>query len=179
MKFRILAAAYFVALSFASWAQEQAFTNRSTELKDRGAAEAQTLGTLPENTAVKVLARGGGWTQIEAGGQKGWVRVFHLRFPATVEGSSASSGNPLSGLSSALGFGRKTSQQTTIATTGVRGLSPEDVKNASPDTAALAKLQSYRADKATAERFARDAKLAAVSVDYLDEAAAAPTKGRR
>jgi SH3 domain-containing protein len=179
MNFRTLAVVFFLALSGASWAQEQAFTNRSTELKDRGAAEAQTLGTLPENTAVKVLARGGGWTQIEAGAQKGWVRVFHLRFPATVEGSSASSGNPLSGISSALGFGRKTSQQTTIATTGVRGLSPEDVKNASPDTAAFAKLQSYRADKATAERFARDAKLAAVSVDYLDEAPAAPTKGRR
>jgi hypothetical protein len=165
MNFRTLAAAFLLALSGASWAQEQAFTNRSTELKDRGAAEAQTLGTLPENTAVKVLARGGGWTQVEAGAQKGWVRVFHLRFPATVEGS-ASSGNPLSGLSSALGFGRKTSQQTTIATTGIRGLSPEDLKNASPDAAALAKAQSYRADKPAAERFARDGKLAAVPVDY-------------
>jgi hypothetical protein len=47
----------------------------------------------------------------------------------------------------------------------LRGLSPEDLKNASPDTAALAKLQSYRADKASAERFAQDGKLAQVSVD--------------
>jgi hypothetical protein len=179
MIFRSLVAAILLTITSVSWAQEQAFTNRSTELKDRGAAEAQTLGTLPENTAVKVLARGGGWTQVEAGGQKGWVRVFHLRFPATVEGSSASSGNPLSGLSSALGFGRKTSQQTTIATTGIRGLSPEDLKNASPDPAALAKLQSYRADKAAGERFARDAKLAAVVIQYLEETSAAPAKGRR
>jgi hypothetical protein len=177
---RSLAAGFLIVLAAASWAQEQAFTNRSTELKDRGAAEAKTLATLPENTAVKVLARGGGWTQVEAGSQKGWVSVFHLRFPATIEKSSTSSGgNPLSGLSSALGFGRKTSEQTTIATTGIRGLSPEDLKNASPDPAALAKLQSYRADKAAAERFARDAKLAAVVIEYLEETAAAPAKGRR
>ena len=180
MILRSLAAAFLLALASAAWAQEQAFTNRSTELKERGAADAKTLGTLPENTAVKVVARGGGWTQVEAGAQKGWVRVFHLRFPATVDSSASSSGgNPLSGLSSALGFGRQSSQQTTIATTGIRGLSPEDLKNANPDAAAFAKLQSYRADKAAAERFARDARLAAVVIEYLDETSAAPTKGRR
>ncbi len=108
MNLRILATAFLLAAASAAWAQEQAFTNRSTELKERGAAEARTLGTLPENTAVKVILRGGGWTQVEAGTQKGWVRVFHLRFPATAE-TSSSSGGALSGLTSALGFGRKTS----------------------------------------------------------------------
>ena len=91
------------------------------------------------------------------------MRVFHLRFPAVAETSS--SGGGLSGLSSALGFGRQKSQTTTIATTGIRGLSPEDLKNASPDAAALAKAQSYRSYKPTAERFARDGNLSAVKVD--------------
>lgn len=179
MNFRALALAFLLALPAAAWAQEQAFTNRSTELKERGADDARTIATLPENTAVKVVSRGGGWTQVEAQAQKGWLRVFHLRFPASVETSSAS-GGALSGLTSALGFGRQSSRETTIATTGVRGLSPEDLKNASPDPAALAKLQSFRSDKATAERFARDAKLATVSIDHLQEGgAAAPAKGRR
>ncbi len=178
MNFRPLALAILLALSAAAWAQEQAFTNRSTELKERGANDARTLATLAENTAVNVLSRGGGWTEVDAGSQKGWLRVFHLRFPATVD-TSSSSGGALSGLTSALGFGRQASQRTTIATTGVRGLSPEDLKNASPDPAALAKMQSFRADKPTAERFARDAKLAAVSIDYLEEAASAPAKGGR
>jgi hypothetical protein len=180
MNFRSLALAFLLAIPAAAWAQEQAFTNRSTELKERGADDARTIATLPENTAVKVVSRGGGWTQVEAQAQKGWLRVFHLRFPAAVETSSSSSANPLSGLTSALGFGRSSSSQTTLATTGVRGLSPEDLKNASPDPAALAKLQSFRADKPTAERFARDAKLAAVAIDPLPEGgAAAPAKGRR
>ena len=152
-------------LSAAAWAQEQAFTNRATELKDRAAPEAATVRSLPDNTEVKVLQRSGGWTRVEAGGQQGWVRVFHLRFPATAEASS-SGGGALSSLGSALGFGRQRSQTTTIATTGIRGLSKEEVQNASPDAAALQQMQSYRADTPAAERFAREGKLSAANVDY-------------
>ena len=43
---------------------------------------------------------------------------------------------------------------------------PEELKNASPDTEALKRMQSYRADKPAAERFAREGKLADVKVDY-------------
>jgi hypothetical protein len=169
MSLRTALAVILVTLASAAGAQEQAFTNRSTELKDRGANDARTLATLPENTSVKVLARGGGWTRVEAAGQSGWLNVFHLRFPATTE--TGSSGGFLSGATSFIGGGRNTSQKATIATTGIRGLSPEDIKNASPDTAALAKVQSYRADKSTAERFAREGKLAAVSIDYVGDSA--------
>ena len=158
----LLAIAFLLGLAAPAWSQEQAFTNRSTELKDKAAPEAATLKTLPENTELKVLQRNGGWTRVDAAGQQGWVRVFHLRFPVTTE---TSSGGGLSSLSSALGFGRQKSQTTTIATTGIRGLSPEDLKNASPDNAALAKAQSYRSDKPTAERYAREGKLATTKVD--------------
>ena len=47
----------------------------------------------------------------------------------------------------------------------MRGLSPEDLKNAAPNNEALAKAQSYRADKPAAERFAREGKLSTVNVD--------------
>jgi Bacterial SH3 domain len=164
MRLRALALTAFLALATTVWGQEQAFTNRSTELRDRGANDARAIATLPENTSVKVLARSGGWTRVEAGGQGGWVNVFHLRFPATVEAKAGSGGGAFSGLSSFLGGGA-TEKKANIATTGIRGLSPEDLKNASPDAAALAKAQSYRSDKPAAERFARDGKLVAVSVD--------------
>jgi hypothetical protein len=166
MKPRSLLAAFGLILAASlAWAQEQAFTNRATDLKDK--AEGATLRSLPENTEVKVLARSGGWTKVEAGGQQGYVRVFHLRFPAVAE-TASSSGGALSGLGSALGFGRQRSQSTTIATTGIRGLSQEDLKNASPDAAALQRMHSYRADAAGAERFAREGKLSAHNVDYAE-----------
>jgi len=63
-----------------------------------------------------------------------------------------------------------------VATTGIRGLSAEDFKNANPDAAALAKMESYRVDKAGAESFAREAKLSSVTIAYLMEEA---TSGRR
>jgi len=164
IRLALLAVAVLLA-SPATLAQEQAFTNRATDLKDRGAADARTVASLAEGAPVKVLERGaGGWTRIDTGGQQGWVRVFHLRFPAVAQAGTESSGG-LGTLTSALGFGRDRSKGATVATTGVRGLSPEELKNASPDTAALARMQSYRADKPSAERFARDGKLAEVSVD--------------
>jgi hypothetical protein len=170
MNLRTAAIALLLVLAPAAWAQEQAVTSRSTELKDRGAREARTVATLPENTAVKVLQRSGGWTRVDAAGQNGWVSVFHLRFPAAVETQRPASGGgfSLSGLTSAITGGRDTSKPATIATTGIRGLSPEDLKNASPDAAALAKAQSYRADKPAAERFAREGKLTAVQVEYSE-----------
>src|SRR5687768_4415383 len=154
----------FLGLAAPAAAQGQAFTNRATDLKEQGAPESRTLASLPESTEVKVLARGGAWTRVEAGGKAGWVRVFHLRFPTTATTESLSGGGFLSGITSAIG-GRPKGQQAGIQTVGVRGLSPEELKNAAPNPEALAKAQSYRADKPTAERFAREGKLSTVNVD--------------
>ena len=154
-----------LALAAPAWAQDQAFTNRATELRERGATDARAVASLPENTAVKVVSRKGGWTEVDAGGKAGWVNAFHLRFPVAMEKASSGGGGSIaSGLTSIFGGG-KSEQKTTLATTGIRGLSPEDLKNASPDGAALAKAQSYRSDKPTAERFAREGKLASVPVE--------------
>ena len=157
MRYRPLVALLFATLACIALADEAGFTNRSTELKERAAPDSATLATLAENTPVKVLARAGGWTRVEAGGKSGWVRVFHLRFQGAVEQSSSGSG--FASLGSAIGLGGK-SEQARLASTGIRGLSTEDVKNASPDPQALARMQSYRADRPAAERFAREAKLA-------------------
>lgn len=169
----LLAAAALPAL-----AQEQAFTNRATELRERASSEARVLAPLPAETPVKVLARSSGWTQVQAGQQTGWVRVFHLRFPASVEASS-SSGGALGGLSSMLGFGRPKTQEAKIATIGIRGLSQEDLQNANPNPEAVRRMQSYRADRAAAERFAREAKLAAAQVAYVDEGGSPLPQGGR
>jgi hypothetical protein len=149
----------------AAAAAEEAFTNRATELKERGAGDARTVSSVPADTPVKVVERGNGWARVEAAGQAGWVRIFHLRFPVTAETSKSSSGG-LAAVTGALGFGRDTAKGSTIATTGIRGLSTEELKNASPDAEALRKLQSYRASQESAERFAREGKLQAVQVDY-------------
>jgi uncharacterized protein YgiM (DUF1202 family) len=177
MRWHSIFLAGFLAFACAlALAQDQAFANRSTELKDKAAADGKTLATLNTDTPVKVLQRSGGWTKVEASGQQGYVRAFHLRFPAAVE-SSSSSGGVLGSLAGGLFGGSKSGpRSTTVATTGIRGLSAEDFKNANPDAAAVAKMESYRADKASAQNFAREARLSSVSIAYLMEEAAS---GRR
>ena len=160
---RCLLALLVLVLPLAAAAQEQAFTNRDTELKERADAGSKTLAPLPANTPLKVVTRAGAWTQVQAEGKTGFVRVFHLRFPATVESSSSGS-NPFAALGGLIG-GNKPDERAKLASTGVRGLSKEDVKNANPDAQALAKMHSYRADKPEAQRFAREGRLAEKKVD--------------
>ena len=164
MKLRAALIVLLILLSGSVAAQSQAFTNRATDLKADGSDQANVVARLNENTEVKVLSRAGGWTRVDAGGKVGFVRAFHLRFPATAT-TDSSGGGFLSGLSSAIG-GRPKSQQAGIQTVGVRGLSPEELKNANPDAEALKRMQSYNADKASAERFAREGRLSEVNVDY-------------
>jgi uncharacterized protein YgiM (DUF1202 family) len=175
MRWRSILLALFLAASSLAFAQEQAFTNRSTELMDKASTDGKVVATLKADTPVKVVQRSGGWTKIDANGQQGYVRAFHLRFPAAVE-TSSSSGGVLGGLTGGL-FGSKSQPKSaTVATTGIRGLSAEDFKNANPDPAALAKMESFRVDKSAAQSFAREAKLSSVSINYLMEEA---TSGRR
>jgi hypothetical protein len=163
MRSLLLSLVLFLAHGLAA-AQDQAFTNRATELKERAAAEAGTVATLAEGAAVKVLERGGAWTRVEAGGRQGWVRVFHLRFPVVAQ--AGASGGGLAAVTSIFGGGRERERGANIATTGIRGLSTEELKNARPDPEALRRMQSWRADRPEAQRFARDGKLAEARVDY-------------
>ena len=75
-----------------AFAQEQATTNRATDLRERPAMDARSLAALPVDAPVSVVSRQGGWTQVQAGTQRGWVRAFPLRFQSTVETSSSGSG---------------------------------------------------------------------------------------
>ena len=71
---RLFAVALLAAVPLVAAAQDKAFTNRATDLKDKATAESRTLASLPADTEVKVVGRGGQWTQVEAQSQRGWVR---------------------------------------------------------------------------------------------------------
>lgn len=147
---------------------ESALTVRATDLQAQAQSDAATLTTLPENAKVDVLRRVGAWDEVKtATGQTGWVRMLNLRFDVnnTAKGSGASSSlNALSGL---LSTGR--TSNTATVTTGVRGLTEEDLKNAKANPAELEKMQRFAADKASAERYAQRTKLSAVKIEYLQE----------
>jgi hypothetical protein len=143
-------------------AQETGLAVRETEVKKEPYSDAQTVGTLPEKTPVKVLARQGGWMQVESGTQSGWVRMLSIRMDS---GQSSFA----SGLKSLFSVARTGSSGRTV-TTGVRGLDKEQIKNAKPNPEELKKLAGFAASKGEAEQFAAgNPKLADQKIDYLPQ----------
>jgi len=138
--------------------QQISYTVRATEIKQQPFSDATTVGMLVEKASVKVILRQGGWVKISSGQGDGWVKMLNLRSTNTKQGDS--------GLQSLFNMGRSGSSGITVAT-GVRGLSEEDLKNARPNPAELAKLKNYAADKGQAERFARTGKLNAQTLEFI------------
>jgi hypothetical protein len=150
---------------------ESALTSRATELQVQAQSDAASIASLPENTRVDVLLRKGAWTQVKtAAGQSGWVRMLALKqegVSAAVPTAAPASSNPLGALNNLLSSGR-TSNSATI-TTGVRGLSEEDLQHAQANPAELDKAQRFVADRNAAQSYAQRSNLSPLKVDYLAE----------
>lgn len=157
---RLIAACLAFGL-IASVAAEEAITLRSTELKAKPYSDAQTLLTLPERSKVDVLQRRASWTQVRSGKSTGWVKMLSLQLARGTTQRRADNG--LRSLFNVAQTGRSGS----TITTGVRGLSEEDLKNAKPDPQELEKAKQYAASKDVAQRYAAQGKLKAQQVDYL------------
>ncbi len=154
--------AVFLALGLiASAAAEEAITLRSTEMKAKPYSDAKVLLTLPERSKVQVLKRRASWTQVQSGKTTGWVKMLSLQLVRGTMQRRADNG--LRSLFNVAQTGRGGSS----VTTGVRGLSEEDLKNAKPNPQALEDAREYAASKEDAKRFAAEGKLKAQQVGYL------------
>jgi hypothetical protein len=141
-------------------AAEPASVIREVEMKQAPATDAATLATLPENTAVDALERKGGWTRVKTSAGEGWVRMLSLRL-----GGATTAKPGASGLTQAFNVAR-TGTSGTQTTTGVRGLDADQIANAQPNPAELAKLEKFAANREAAASFATEGKLAPTSVAY-------------
>ena len=145
----------FPALALA----QSATVIRATDLKQEPATDSATLAALPENASVDALERKGGWTRVKSTSGEGWVRMLALRYKA----GSAKAGD--SGAKELYNVAR-TGSSGTQTTTGVRGLSAEQISNAQPNLGELNKLTGFAADRGAASGFAAEGNLSAKSVEY-------------
>ena len=142
------------------WAAGTAYTIRPTELKAKPYTDAQTLTTLPPQTRVEVLARQASWTQVKSTSFSGWVKMLSLQLESNVQKRGD---NGLRSLFNVASTGRSSS----TVTTGIRGLSEEQLKNTKPNPQALQAAKRYVVSREAAQRYAAEGKLHAQSVDYL------------
>ena len=153
---RKLLAALLLALTLPALAAQTGTTTRVAELRATPAANGKLLQALPAGAKVEVLKRIGGWYEVKTtGGTTGWVRMWLLRFSTQATGKDALKQNV-----AVLQSGRSSSTYTT-ATTGVRGLSEEDLKNATPNPKAVAALEQLAVTPDDARGFAKKGSLKA------------------
>ena len=140
---------------------EPATVIRAVELKKDPATDAPTVAPLAENARVDALERKGGWTRVKTdAGAEGWVKMLVLRYSAAAEAKQGDGG-----VAQLVNIAR-TGTTGTQVTTGVRGLDAEQLANARPNPAELARLQAYAAAKDGAAAFASQGPLQAQRVAY-------------
>ena len=159
---KYLAVLSTLLLSTACLASTPGTLIRAAELKEKPFTDARAITNLPDNASVSVLANQGGWSQVKAEGQTGWVRLLNVRV-AKEEGS----GNAAQGLAS-LGGALRTGTTKSAATTGVKGLSKEDIAKAKPNPEEVKRLNNFKASSGEVTKFAAARKLRAQDVPELN-----------
>lgn len=139
---------------------EPATVIRATDLKQEPASDSATVAALAEQAAVEVVERKSGWMRVKSVSGEGWVRMLSLRLGGTTAAKPGASG-----VSQLFNVARTGSSGTQV-TTGVRGLDAEQIANAQPNPAELAKLEKFAADRDAAAGFATQGKLSPSSVAY-------------
>jgi hypothetical protein len=120
-------------------------------------ADAKTAGNLNKNDAVDILGKKGAWLQVKSKSASGWVRILSVK-----RGGASSSGNSIADIASGrAGTGKVAS------TTGIRGLSAEELKAAKFNEAEMAKMESFGVSVNDAQKFASAGGLGTTQMAYF------------
>lgn len=154
-------------------AQEAALTRRAVDLREAPADQARSLASLPARAPVtRTSERRGPWVKVRSeAGATGWVHLFDVGPAASAGGGFA--GGALRGVTSLFGGARPAT--TSATTAGIRGLGAEDLAQAQPDAAAVARMEAQRQDAGQARAFAQRAGWRAAAVDPLPAPSALPS----
>jgi uncharacterized protein YgiM (DUF1202 family) len=134
--------------------------NKNVDLKSEPSLQANTVSKLSAGDNVTIIKRQGGWYQINADKNTGWIDMLTVRMT-----TSASKSND-NGLGNLVGLVTGSGTTTTVAT-GVRGIDEVDLQNAQPDTTALHRMESYHVSGANARQFAQQGGLTARTYTYI------------
>jgi hypothetical protein len=155
-----------VAMNTSAAAKETGTTRSAVNLMATPYSDAKQTGQLAANTTVIILERHGGWMRISAQGKTGWARLHQVRVGEGPEAKNTGGG--LTALKNVSQTGRSGSQGI-VATTGIRGLSAEELKSAKPNPKAVESMEANRASDTSARDFARSAGLKDKDVPFLNK----------
>jgi len=137
---------------------------RETALRAEPSLFAASVVTVAKGASGESIGKSGIWVQVKTPEGTGWVFTFNLRY-----GGARTAG---SGAAEAAAAGRFVSARPrtqVVSTIGIRGLSEEDLQNATFNGTEMARLKSLSASNRDGEQHARAVGLQAVRIDELEE----------
>jgi hypothetical protein len=155
----LLAALFLQGISFAA---ETGSALKADVLRFEPYSDAKKTGVLARGEKLQILGKKGGWLKVKTAQYSGWVRLLSVRRGAAGSGSSEVKG-VLDVASGRAGTGK------VLATTGVRGLNEENLKNAKYNEVEVKKLESYTQTSMQGQQFAKSGGLQAVKFAYFPE----------
>ena len=120
-------------------------------------ADAKTIGSLNKNDSVEILTKKGAWLRVKSKKSTGWVRLLSVK-----RGVVSSSGSAISDVASG-----RTGTGKVVSTTGIRGLSAEELKAAKFNEEEMKKMESYQTSGRDAQSYASAGGLNATKLSYL------------
>jgi len=122
-------------------------------------ADAKTTGSFARGDKLEILSKQGAWLKVKTSKTTGWVRLLSVK-----RGDLAKSNDSAGVLD--LASGRAGTGQV-VATTGVRGLSEEDLKAAKFNEAEIKAMEANTVSAEQGQQFASAASLNALKLPYL------------
>lgn len=147
-------------LPMISMAAETGTALKNDNIRAEPYADAKMTGKFTRGDKLEILSKQGAWLKIKTSKNTGWVRLLSVK-----RGSSTSSGSQAKGVLD-VASGRAGTGQV-VATTGVRGLSAEELKSAKFNEAEVKTLEGYTQSAAQGQQFASSGGLKAIKFAYL------------
>lgn len=122
-------------------------------------ADAKTVGSLNKNESIEILSKKGAWLQVKSKKSTGWVRLLSVK-----RVGASSSGSSIADVASG-----RTGTGKVVSTTGIRGLSAEELKAAKFNEVEMKKMESHTLTPSDGQSFASAGGLNATKMSYLKE----------
>jgi hypothetical protein len=160
----ILIASSLSALLLAnlSMAAETGSALKNDSMRFEPFADAKVTGAFNRGDKLEILNKKGAWLQVKTKKNTGWVRLL------SVKRGGASTGNQTAGVLAAASGRAGTGQ--VVSTTGIRGLSAQDLKAAKFNETEVKTLEGYTQSAEQGSQFASAGGLKTVAFSNLKAA---------
>lgn len=142
-------------------AAEKGSALKNDNLRTEPYADAKVVGSFARGDSLEIIKKQGAWLQVKTKKNTGWVRLL------SVKRGAATSSNQAAGVLS-VASGRAGTGQV-VSTTGVRGLSEQQLKEAKFNEEEVKTLESYTLSADKGRAFAKAGDLNSIAFKNLKE----------